>query len=355
MAQCRLVPEPLPSLTEDPRFEAFFSAHECVYCIPQNLLEALAKLSGFLTDGERRLENEWAKFCLAHGALGFFGAMPISQSALFPEPAATISREQFREMQWDRSFSYEQMVHSFSLGLERIQLVTDRAHAYLGWLICNSQLLKDRDQLRQHWGQVIGQCGTFPRYPVRPQKGGKGKSPKRKARDVTEDYARDFNQFFERWQLQGLTTWDIPLLPFVNLAGLPGPKSITPPSPPITLQVPHVVALPASVNLREIVEESRSSALPKHLAGWGRVCEQKHHADLGFKRFKNMFLLDFYRDVILASRYGDRFRGNVEALDRAFGEFLDEKSEDSIKKLRLEIARLRRQSAQPLDLRQREE
>ena len=46
-----------------------------------------------------------------------------------------------------------------------------------------------------------------------------------------------------------------------------------------------------------------------------------------------MFLLHYYRDSVLASRYRDRFAGNIEALDRAFGRFLGGLSEDSVKKL----------------------
>jgi hypothetical protein len=40
---------------------------------------------------------------------------------------------------------------------------------------------------------------------------------------------------------------------------------------------------------------------------------------------------------VLASRYGERFKGRVEALDRAFGKFVG--LEDSVRKLRFEIQR----------------
>ncbi len=47
--------------------------------------------------------------------------------------------------------------------------------------------------------------------------------------------------------------------------------------------------------------------------------------------------LHFYLNVVLRSRYGNRFRGKVEALDEVFAQFLGGQGADSVKKLRLFI------------------
>ena len=69
--------------------------------------------------------------------------------------------------------------------------------------------------------------------------------------------------------------------------------------------------------------------------------QQQHAGDLGFARFRRMFLIHFYRDTVLAGRYGNRFSGHIEELDHALGEFLDRVSADTVKKLRLRMQALR--------------
>jgi hypothetical protein len=56
----------------------------------------------------------------------------------------------------------------------------------------------------------------------------------------------------------------------------------------------------------------------------------------GLHGFFQILNLRFFRDVVLPSRYRDRMVGNVSALDRAFGAYLDV-GEDVVSKRRAEI------------------
>jgi hypothetical protein len=47
--------------------------------------------------------------------------------------------------------------------------------------------------------------------------------------------------------------------------------------------------------------------------------------------------LRFYRDVVLASRYSQRFQGHISLLDEVFGKFLGRLGEDAVKKLRIYV------------------
>jgi hypothetical protein len=70
------------------------------------------------------------------------------------------------------------------------------------------------------------------------------------------------------------------------------------------------------------------------------VLRQSHSGDLSFRRFGHILDLVFFRDTVLQSRYGERFEGNVENIDRAFAAYFGNTSDESVKKLRVQMKRL---------------
>jgi hypothetical protein len=107
-----------------------------------------------------------------------------------------------------------------------------------------------------------------------------------------------------------------------------------------TLDVPTMMHLPAHFPLGEILAEKLRQQLPDHLRSWQDVLDQRHQDGLRHSRFGNIFRMAFYRDAVMASRYGERLPGRVEIIDEIFGDFLGVGG-DSVKKLRLKMAKLR--------------
>jgi hypothetical protein len=208
--------------------------------------------------------------------------------------------------------------------------------AYRGWLVSTSHYLADLAALRRRWSGVIAQLGGFPGWPVRLAAGPAGPKPQG-ASDITDAFVSDFATFYDNWELQTLLTWDLPLPRGANLSGVSWPASVAVPPSAVALHVSAALSLPSDYPLHEIVREAQAARGGEHLAGWRRLQARADKGDVGYLRLRRMFLVHFYRDVALASRYGERYAGNVEALDRAMGHFLGV-GEDSVKKLRLGVA-----------------
>jgi hypothetical protein len=241
--------------------------------------------------------------------------------------------------------TFQQAQNSLQVGTERTDQVFEGLEAYVGWLLTSPLFLAELNCLRSRWGDVIEAIGNIPAYPIRitdPQS--RIRTP-RGARDVTSEFASAFNSFFERWHLQGLPTWDLPEPRGANVSGYGLHPSILAPENTVTVHVPPFLPLPAKY-LRSVVEESQHARMGSHLQGWLKVLKRQHARDLGLTRFRHMFLLHFYRDTVLASRYADRFAGHIEGLDRALGKFLGDLGEESVKKLRVNMEALRRPASE---------
>jgi hypothetical protein len=309
-----------------------------LYALPRDLVECLTTaLPDWLSPAEVLLEKDLHALCELHQALGIFHALPMADSGLTRPPAPVFSENLLRELGWDRFWTLEKAEHLVELGLGRMDPLIERLDAYRGWLVTNRLFQNELQALRKRWGPLVSYLGRIRSYPVKMLASPKGRRP-RNVRNKTEELVRAFDRFFERWDLQGLATWDLPATHGADFSGLS--RVCLPAS--ISLQIPISLALPASYPLRAIVEEAQCARMPAHLQGWLRIVRQQHTGDLRFLRLGRMFLLHYYRDTALASRYGDRFARHVEALDRAFGQFLGGLSSDSIKKLRLQMDALRR-------------
>jgi hypothetical protein len=111
----------------------------------------------------------------------------------------------------------------------------------------------------------------------------------------------------------------------------------------LTLFLPWYLSREKDLKLREVCEQQAILMRPSHLAGW---LERTKH--FGHERSAVMLNLYVYLELALKARYGDRIRGNTQALDYALGHFLvacslggdvDLSSEESIRKIRQEMQR----------------
>jgi hypothetical protein len=298
-------------------------------------------------------ECRFAALCNRYHAVGVFHDRAILDPSLMPAPKLDIPEEMRDALNWDQA-TLAQMRSADHADIERRRPIHDRLDAYRGWLLTNPQFLDEVLQLRLRWEPLIMQLGAIPSYPVTISAGPRTCRP-RNAVDVTAEFVGEWNTFFERWELQGLASWDLPVPVAPNLSGMANPPSVVRPQPQITIQIPAMMALPGNYPLESIIEDVRRSQLPAHLQGWDQVVQQKHPRNLRFQSFRNIFLLHFFRDTVLAGRYRDRFAGRIEAIDRAFGVFLgsfgDNRDgnlgEDTVKKLRGHMAVLRRTNSNP--------
>jgi hypothetical protein len=284
-------------------------------------------------------EHGLAALCERHHAVGIFCGLPTESSISAPPPEPILSEELFRELEWYKVWTLEQCRRNMEAALGRLDPVRERIDAYRGWLMVNPRFLQELGVLRARWNDVISELKRIPPYPVSSVSDPCSQRPRR-SRDVTDEFIEDFNGFYDRWELRGLATWDLPEPRGGNFSGVPLPDSVARPATTVTIETSPILALPANYPLRAIVEEAQRAQMPEHLTEWLEIVERRHANDLRFDRFRNISLIHFYRNIALASRYSTRFAGHVEAIDRAFGDFLDT-GEDSVKKLRLQIDSLR--------------
>jgi hypothetical protein len=312
-----------------------------LYTIPSDLLDPLVThLPGWITAAEVAFEQDLQQLCQRHHAVGVFHGRPVHDLTLHRPDQPVLSEELLQKLGWDQFWTPAQARQRVKIALERIDPLIERLDAYRGWLFSNPLFLNDLQQLKTRWENAVAKLGSIPSFPVQVPNAPKVRRP-RKGRDVTRAFARDFNSFYDRWELQGLATWDLPQPRGANLSGDLLPASVASSSTMISVQVSSILPLPAKYPLRSIVEEAQRTQSPAHLEGWLKVQKQQHAGDLRFTRFRRMFLIHFYRNTVLASRYGDRFAGHVEGIDRAFGQYLGKLGVDSIKKLRVRMQALR--------------
>lgn len=314
-----------------------------LYALPDDLLIAVNQNApGWLSTEEISFERDLAAFCKRHHAVGIFHDRPVLYFLKNRERAPTITPEQFAQLGWDRFMTLGQAQNGIDSCLDLMDPVLLRVQGYVGWLLTNPQFIAERDQLRNDWDRAVAALGAIPAYPVRVVDDPNVVQPPSGADDVTNTFVSDFNMFYERWTLQSLVTWDLPMPLGANLTGhrhqLPTaiPESVG----RFTIDIPSTLRLPANFPLHSLLEVVQRQQTPAHLRPWLDAQDQMHEEGLRHGRFGHMFDLAFYRDTVLAGRYLERFQGSVAKLDEAFASFMG-LGVDSVKKLRLKMANLR--------------
>jgi hypothetical protein len=143
--------------------------------------------------------------------------------------------------------------------------------------------------------------------------------------------------FLDRWGLAGMSSWDLPLPQGPNMTGVRWPDTLVGERRSVQVEIPVTMTVQTGYPLLESLKEIRRQETPPHLAEWGEILGRTG-GKKGLVYFQHLFHLCFYRDLALGARYGKRFKGHMEPLDRAFGEFLGV-SQDRVKRVRCDIAR----------------
>jgi hypothetical protein len=137
---------------------------------------------------------------------------------------------------------------------------------------------------------------------------------------VTARLTVDFQAFYDRWHLRALTTWDLPepRAAVVGVAGMLNELNHVSDYP--TIQLPPFIRLPLRYPLHKLLHGD----LGPHLAEWEAVQDQEHPGGLNYARWRRIFYLHVLRNVMLASRYRDRFHRRAGLLDEVFTDYLSQ-------------------------------
>jgi hypothetical protein len=207
----------------------------------------------------------------------------------------------------------------------RAEIVAQQAVAYTAWLVTNEQFLGERDGYRAVWEDRVAAEGRFPALPLSLLG---GPADRREGKLFL---------FYRRWGLDRFLTWDLPVpmapqlfdVLYADSLGLAGAGLFT--------FLPWYLLRDERLSLRDLAKQHVTAERPAHLEDWlARGSQGK--PKLGYQRLHHTFVLYRYRALGLASRYGERLDGHAEQLDRAFAGYLH-LSQDSVKKVRLELAR----------------
>ena len=277
-----------------------------LYSLPERLLELIQQyLPGWLSTRELAFERGLADLCQRNASIGMYRGNPIVFQPLQEIQLPVPSRAEFEELGWAEFMSYEEVLASFELAPSRLEPVYSQCQAYLGWLVTNPEYVSDLEEIENQ----------------------------RERSD--EQYARECEGFRAKWQLTKLVTRDLPLPQLPNLSGFELPAHTRHQSHQVRIEMPVTMRLPARYGLAELIDEIRAGETPPHLRHWQQILDRADSSQPGMQRYRHLFRLHFYRNVVLASRYSAKLTGKTAALDAAFGGFLDGLGEDSVKKLRL--------------------
>jgi hypothetical protein len=318
--------------SNDANWKALCTAHEklfgnvapvVLYSLPESLIEALAKRSrGVLSDAELDFELNLSDALRSQHSIGFVNGRPIQSNLFTKRTAVSVSEADFDSLGWKEFGLTCEKVNQVAAEIESRALhIHDQFVAYAGWLITNPMFLHEVAVLRKRGPALEPACLEQTAVLV----------------------DREINKFLARWQLAGMTSWDLPNPQGPNLSGIALPASTRRGAEVVTLEMPPTIRLPARFPMSDLLSENRHQATQPHLVEWRAILDQeKDKTTFGILRFSQMLHLQFFRNIVLGSRYKDRFNGHLQALDSAFGEYLDVGAQ-SAQKLRLAIAhRLRR-------------
>jgi hypothetical protein len=306
---------------------------EPVYAIPEELIDGLDnRRRRWLDAAELALERRFLRFC--RGCVGIFHGRFLQHRYLGQCQHQLVTEEHYRDLGWHHYLTFQRLQESLNFGQNIEETVRQQQEAYLGWLITYPTFLTERNDLRVRWQAAVNQLGFIPSNPV-DLRVEQATSLLDTFNFDDDELVADFSAFYQRWQLTGLVTWDLPEPVGANL-GAPASvgRFIGVENRP-AVQLPPTVHLPSSNSLHDLVQ----SPLEGHLAEWQMVLNETHPSGFGFDRWQRVFRFHFLRNIVLSGSYEARFRRRAGELDWVFAELFGDQSDESCRRIRLWINR----------------
>jgi hypothetical protein len=194
---------------------------------------------------------------------------------------------------------------------------------YVVWLATNSEYQDDRNRLRAKHSHVIVRERGFPRlrlrYPsivewslVRPLEN--GVSPWG-ARAFGTEVMEDFREFYRKWSLDTMLTWEVPL-PLELEACISDQRVWRPTSEEgLSLFLPWPILRRSDLDLDGIVARYRHLSAPPHLRPW---LEKRSEGESGEIALQQQFQILWNLKLVLEDRYPEMLRGRVGLMDQVF-------------------------------------
>jgi len=312
---------------------------EPIYAIPENLIDGLKnRVNGLFTDIELDRERRFAIACRRHFSLGVFRAGFIGHSLLCAESVSPVNAKTIRELGWEQFTTESALEQIFDKVALWTSTIDDQSVGYLGWILTNPSFIQERDVLRHKWSEAVATNG-FPTHRLYFEAQTSGQGAVAKSYDIAE-FATSFSDFYKRWQLSRFVTWDLPEPLGANIGGPARVGELVGVHERPTVQVPAHVRLPVRADVLEMIH---GQSVPP-LAEWQQILERQQNGTLGVARFARVLHIQFYRNIVVAGRYSDRFARRTEAIDGAFAKYFGDASDDSVKKLRQWIERKNREN-----------
>lgn len=303
-------------------FSDFFEKGEpdVLYGLPDLLIGALRQEApGFLAGRELQFERALTAFLRQHHSIGLVQGKLVRSSLFEVRAPVTVSTVDFEALGWKEvGLTCESVNRMCEEAESRAVHFHEQLVSYAGWLVTNPIFLGEVAALRQREPDFLA--------------AGAGS-------EVAEKYVREMNAFLNRWQLAGMASWDLPEPQGPSLAGIGLPAAARRGAESVKLEFPLTTRLPAQFPIRNLIAENRRQKSHPHLSEWHEILDQDSNGGAGVQRLRYVLQLQLFRNIVLASRYADQFKGRIAALDGAFGRFLGNIGEDSVKKLRVEINR----------------
>ena len=309
------------------RFEAIYSDHpalreDVIYALPHSLIDAICEepgLEDFLSEEEAIFERDLADCEVG----GFFLESPFSipsqieltfKRTMLPGLKADVKQKvKAANSTGDSSPQAKGRNDAQKKALEKMKqdAATD-CWGYAGWLVTEQGFLKERDEFRSRWEPTVKELGYLPPRPPHVDLD---------ASEVVAEY-REFMaaylEFLNRWGLQELVTWDlpVPLRPLHFGPGREFPSNIM--SAGYMFWEPCYRLREDKKRLNLVAEVFLDQAVPEHLRGWLSDRPPKW----GPERFARVWELFPFYELALKRRYEEKLQGNLDRLDRALTTYL---------------------------------
>lgn len=349
----------------DPRFQSWRQlvakfrgdARFCddpIYALPEKLINAICTdVPGLFSSDDETMERSLTKLA----GQGFFLGRSIAHPSLPVtlrgvdlssadrklkedfEGAAERNREMLIQEMRERGLSDQEVARHVAADKAYKQKIAERQAGYVGWLVTNPEFHRDRDQFRNRWEAKIDARGRFPHFPISMF----GELPESPPLDDRE-YHSDWTQFYKRWSLDHLVTWDLPVPMRPQLTSFNFYRSSDVSEAGVVLFAPWYLLRDKDITLRDVAEQRSSISMPPEIAPW----VQGMPKNWGHERYGVMLAIYIYLECCLKKRYGARLKGKTEALDLAMSRYYCDQSDtspspdskvDTIGKIRKEMAK----------------
>ncbi len=231
---------------------------------------------------------------------------------------------------------------------------------YVGWLVTCPQFRREAAVLEKYWSDNIRPPSQLP-ILIDLANGSAlealwgrekltTKSPRRSPRsEIARTVAAKADKFLQRWGLERLCTWDLPIpaAPALTTFNQLGAASL---STGMSLFVPWYLLRHRNLTIYNLADINCFGMPLDHLDDWFEGSGKKWGAD----RYAKLLELYVYRDLSLMRRYPSRLSGKTEVLDQAFSAYWSGttavperalRGVESVRKLRLYMDRRLRECA----------